>query len=105
MWTHLVGAGVTGEGRPRSLGHPSPTITGKGTAYLLASPSAWRADHDVLTTGEAVRLPVRDAAAVQGFPADHPWQGNTAERYQQVGNAVPPPLAEAILRAATRRTA
>jgi DNA (cytosine-5)-methyltransferase 1 len=103
MWTHIVGAGVTGEGRPRPADHPAPTITGKGTAYLLAGADRWRAGRNVLTTGEAVRLAPAEAAAVQGFPADHPWQGNRAAIYQQVGNAVPPPLAEAILRAATRR--
>lgn len=40
--THVVAAGVTGEGRPRSVDVPAPTITGKGTAYWLDDPAAYR---------------------------------------------------------------
>ena len=32
---------------------------------------------------------------LQGFPADWPLQGNRHQQYTQVGNAVPPSLAEA----------
>lgn len=50
---------------------------------------------------EAVRLTVEQAAAVQGFPADHPWAGTKADQYRQIGNAVPPPMAQAVLSALT----
>jgi DNA (cytosine-5)-methyltransferase 1 len=42
---------------------------------------------------------VAEVAAFQSFPPDHPWQGGEAATYKQVGNAVPPPLAEALGRA------
>jgi hypothetical protein len=42
---------------------------------------------------------VREGLLLQGFPADWPLQGTTAERYAQIGNAVPPPLSEAMGRA------
>jgi site-specific DNA-cytosine methylase len=29
-------------------------------------------------------------------PADHPFQGNQSAQYKQVGNAVAPPVAEAL---------
>lgn len=44
-------------------------------------------------------LTVAEAAAIQGFPPDHPWQGNKTSQYRQVGNAVPPKLAEVVARA------
>lgn len=49
-------------------------------------------------SGESVRISVREAGVLQGFPADYPWQGTKSQQYRQVGDAVPPPLAAAILR-------
>jgi DNA (cytosine-5)-methyltransferase 1 len=51
----------------------------------------------------AVRVTVSQAAVLQGFPADYPWQGAKIHQFSQVGNAVPPPFAHRVLQAATRK--
>lgn len=42
------------------------------------------------------RLTVRMAAAIQGFPPDWQFAGRKTASYRQVGNAFPPPVAEAL---------
>lgn len=44
-----------------------------------------------------VRITVEEAAALQSYPPDFTFVGNKGSQGLQVGNAVPPLLAEAIL--------
>jgi DNA (cytosine-5)-methyltransferase 1 len=141
--THIVGAGRSGEGRPRPIeSEPAPSLSGKGTAYWLAGEevyrngrtqaddraAAWEAvggwdrpatsvqgDPRISRPGHhgagderdpaprqqtgAIRVTEQEAAILQSFPADYPWQGTRTKRFQQIGNAIPPLLAEHILRA------
>lgn len=51
----------------------------------------------------ARRQPSRDrlgptrAATLQGFRSDFPWLGTLGRRFAQIGNAVCPPIARAVL--------
>jgi DNA (cytosine-5)-methyltransferase 1 len=43
-------------------------------------------------------LSTKELGQIQGFPADYPWQGNEKDIITQIGNAVPPPLCERVVR-------
>jgi site-specific DNA-cytosine methylase len=42
-------------------------------------------------------LSVKELGQIQGFPEDYNWQGNEKDKITQIGNAVPPPLASAVM--------
>ena len=46
---------------------------------------------------EARRLSWREAAAIQTFPRGFTPSGGTEKKFEQIGNAVPPRLAESVL--------
>ncbi|GEB46961.1 DNA methylase [Microbacterium testaceum] len=48
-------------------------------------------------TGESQRLSPEECAVLQSYPRPFPFQGTKTRRFLQIGNAVPPLLAEAIL--------
>lgn len=62
-----------------SSDRPAPTVTAK-------SGGQW-----------TIRTTVEQALILQGFPADYPVQGTKTKQFEQIGNAIPPPLARAIL--------
>jgi len=79
------------------LKRPSTTVA---TRAIVQHPGHTRSRFDVSTKSrnDGVRVTVAEAAVLQGFPADYPWRGNRSSVYRQVGNAIPPPMAAAILR-------
>jgi DNA (cytosine-5)-methyltransferase 1 len=85
------------------LSRPSPTVSAvneqKGSGPG-GHPEKMQRASDALYLGTGRRrLTVAECARLQDFPADHPWQGGVGAQYRQVGNAVPPRLAEVVGRA------
>ncbi len=79
---------------------PATTVVGSFRPDVLAAPG-YRTTVSRQDAPDSVRITVAEAGVLQGFPVDFPWQGPRTRRYQQVGNAIPPPLAAALIRAAT----
>ena len=81
-------------------GHHTPVVETGGDwlaryhRHLLAGGSPARAD-DV--PGTLRRLTLAEAVVLQGFDPAFPFQGSVSDRFAQVGNSVPPPLARAIV--------
>ena len=71
---------VNGDPRISEPGHHDPNVSGSQQA-------------------NAVRVTVEQAAALQSFPPDHPWTGSRTKQFEQVGNAVPPLMAQHALAA------
>ncbi len=82
----------------------SPCIVGHWRHVPLhpSSPPLKRIDTDhwkFTRKGRARRLSYRECALLQGFPRSFKWKrGTTRDRFQMIGNAVPPPLFRAVLK-------
>ena len=98
---------VIGGGRNDSLPHRSPRtfrdLTDEPCTTIAAS-QVGNAGPWIESGGRRVeepatgrrRLTVEECATLQDFPPGHPFQGTKTSQYTQVGNAVPPKLAEVV---------
>ena len=59
---------------------------------IAASPGTWTGPFH----WDSRRLRTTELAALQGFPKDYQFHGSRREKVRQIGNAVPPPLAQAV---------
>jgi len=89
--------------RRNPWGQPSPCIVGHWRHVPLhpLSPALRRIDTDhweFTHDGRARRFSYRECAALQGFVKKFRWTAGTVrDRFQAIGNAVPPPLFSAVL--------
>jgi DNA (cytosine-5)-methyltransferase 1 len=89
--------------RRHDWSEPSPCIVGHWRHVPLhpMSPQLQRVHTDKWVfsrKGPARRLAYLECAALQGFPRAFVWtRGSIRERFQMIGNAVPPPLFEATV--------
>lgn len=81
----------------RSADAPAQTLTGRGCRPYNWQPVA-ATPGDTSQPG-SIRVTVTEAAVLQSFPPDYPFQGSNSDRYRQLGDAVPPLLARAIVSA------
>jgi DNA (cytosine-5)-methyltransferase 1 len=78
-------------------------VTERPATTVQGDPRVGRPGHKDREGGEAqfavdsVRITPEEAAALQSFPPGYPFQGTKTKRFEQVGNAVPPLLAEHVL--------
>jgi DNA (cytosine-5)-methyltransferase 1 len=89
--------------RRHDWAEPSPCIVGHWRHVPLhpMSPPLRRIHTDKWVFGHkgpARRFAYRECAALQGFPRRFVWKrGSVRDRFQMIGNAVPPPLFEAVV--------
>ena len=76
---------------------PAYTVTGGGTGSTGGAEVFGRRAREAM--GNPERVTVAEAAALQSYPPGFTFAGTKTKQFLQVGNAVPPLLAEAILRA------
>lgn len=73
---------------------PSPTLTGNSGAGWTLHPAE---GHSSQCGPDTIKLSMTEGLLLQSFRPDYPVVGNKTSSWQQIGNAVPPLLARAVL--------
>ena len=77
---------------------PAPVVAGR---EIVTHPgaNANRYNGRTKSRNDGIRVTPQEAAVLQSFTADYPWAGGRTKVFEQIGNAVPPGLAMALLAA------
>lgn len=110
-WTLRSGNTINGGDRAeRQSDEPSVTVTSRADncEWVESRPATTVAGDPRIAQPDspgrmenAVRVTVEEASILQSFDPAYPWQGSRSAQFQQIGNAVPPLLARAVLAALT----
>lgn len=82
------------------INQPASTIAGRDLVAFRGA-NANRFNGSKKSRNDGIRVTVAEAGVLQSFPDAYPWQGTKTQQFQQVGNAIPPLMALAILRSVT----
>lgn len=99
---------VNGKTADWTVTRPATTLCGGFSPDIVTGPGArdWSNGGTSRQDSEgAIRITLPEAAILQGFRADYPFQGTKTSQFRQCGNAVPPLWAEAIIGALSRLAA
>jgi DNA (cytosine-5)-methyltransferase 1 len=105
---HLAAAGYDavmafqGGARARSTRNPAPTLTTRRNLYAVAGTDwVYRGAGSVPSSKRRLLQP-EETLVLQAFPEGFDVVGNKEQQQCQIGNAVPPPLAAAVVEAVTK---
>jgi DNA (cytosine-5)-methyltransferase 1 len=96
---NLPATTVAGDPRITARGHHNHGEQGRKPVSSGEVRAAYEAGVGVDDVNRPMRLTVEEALVLQGFRPDYPLHGPRTARFRQVGNAVPPPVARAVVEA------
>ena len=90
---------ITGHGKDMRWAFTRPATTVQGDPRIAPPGHKDRAGGERQFGEGTVRCEPHELATLQGFRDGYPFQGSRTAQFRQIGDAVPPPMARAIVEA------